>query len=172
MKYLRISYAIIRIKIYHTIAFVKKKIYFCDTIKQKMIQRIQTVYLALAFIVTGILPFVFSLWKLSDGKTEMFMTNQLYSIIFGLSTSLSLLSILFYKKRQHQFVLGRLNIILNLILLGLFVYRSLNLSGEAVAVSEKGIGMFLPIIAIVFLVLANKAIQKDEDLVKSVDRLR
>jgi hypothetical protein len=51
------------------------------------------------------------------------------------------------------------------------VYRLLTLSGEAM-VSEKGIGMFLPIVAIVFLVLANKAIKKDEDLVKSVDRLR
>ena len=100
------------------------------------------------------------------------MGNQLYAAFLVLCTSLSLLSILFYKKRQHQFVLGRLNIILNLILLGLFVYRSVNVSGEALAVSEKGIGMFLPIIAIVFLVLANKAIKKDEDLVKSVDRLR
>ena len=140
--------------------------------KTEMIQRIQTVYLILALVVTGVLPFVFPLWTLSDAKAEFFMSSQLYSILFGLSTSLSLLSMLFYKKRQHQFVIGRLNIILNLILLGLFVYRSLNLSGESVAVSEKGIGMFLPIIAIVFLVLANKAIQKDEDLVKSVDRLR
>jgi hypothetical protein len=65
-----------------------------------------------------------------------------------------------------------LNIVLNLILLGLFVYHSLNLSGETAAVSEKGIGMFLPVLAVVFLVLANKAIKKDEDLVKSVDRLR
>jgi Domain of unknown function (DUF4293) len=65
-----------------------------------------------------------------------------------------------------------LNIILNLILLGLFVYHSLNLSGETPAVSEKGIGMFLPILAIVLLGFANKAIKKDEDLVKSVDRLR
>jgi len=137
-----------------------------------MIQRIQTVYLILAFVLTGILPFVFPLWTLSNAKPEFFMTNQLYSLLFGLSTSLSLLSILFYKKRQHQFVLGRLNIILNLILLGLFVYRSLNVSGETITVFEKGIGMFLPIIAIVFLVLANKAIKKDEDLVKSVDRLR
>lgn len=137
-----------------------------------MIQRIQTVYLALAFVVTGVLPFVFPLWTLSNNQPEFFMAHQVYSVLFGLSTSLSLLSVLFYKKRQHQFVLGRLNMILNLILLGLFVYRSLNLSGEALAVSEKGIGMFLPIVAIVFLVLANKAIKKDEDLVKSVDRLR
>jgi hypothetical protein len=51
------------------------------------------------------------------------------------------------------------------------VYLSQNLSGETL-VSEKGIGMFLPIISIVFIALANKAIKKDEDLVKSVDRLR
>lgn len=137
-----------------------------------MLQRIQTIYLLLAFVVTGILPFFISLWTMADGKGYMFMQNQLYVVVFGLSTTLSILSIFTYKKRQNQFVMGRLNIILNLILLGLFVYRSLNLSGETPAVSEKGIGMFLPIISIVMLVLANKAIKKDEDLVKSVDRLR
>jgi len=137
-----------------------------------MIQRIQTVYLILALATAGFLPFLFPLWTLNNGKEFYFMTNQIFTILFGLSTSLSLLSILFYKKRQHQFVINRLNIILNLILLGLFVYHSLNVSGETVSVSEKGIGMFLPIISIVFLVLANKAIKKDEDLVKSVDRLR
>jgi len=53
------------------------------------------------------------------------------------------------------------------------IYRTLTVSGEASEiVSEKGIGMFLPIVSIVLLVLANKAIKKDEDLVKSVDRLR
>jgi hypothetical protein len=60
---------------------------------------------------------------------------------------------------------------LNFILLGIFVYQSLNVSGEA-DVSEKGIGILLPVFSIVCLVLANKAIKKDEDLVKSVDRLR
>jgi len=99
------------------------------------------------------------------------MQDQLYTVILGLTTMLTIISIISFKKRQNQFVLNRLNIILNLILLGLFVYRSLNLSGEA-EVSEKGIGMFMPIVAIVLLVLANKAIKKDEDLVKSVDRLR
>ncbi len=137
-----------------------------------MLQRIQTVYMILALLVTGVLPFFFPLWKFADGQEFFFMKDTLYSAGFGLSTALSLLSIISYKKRQQQFVMNRLNIILNLILLGLFVYRSLNLSGEAVAVSEKGIGIFLPIVSIVLLVLANKAIKKDEDLVKSVDRLR
>jgi hypothetical protein len=137
-----------------------------------MIQRIQTIYLIGALLVTGVLPFVFKLWTLEPKVDFYFMQNQIYVILFGLSTTLSLLGILSYNKRQNQFVIGRLNMILNLILLGLFVYRSLNVSGETLAVSEKGIGMFLPIVAIVLLVLANKAIKKDEDLVKSVDRLR
>jgi hypothetical protein len=108
---------------------------------------------------------------MNDGKEYFFMYDQV-CYLYGLSTALTVWSIVSYNKRQNQFVIGRLNIILNLILLGLFVYRSLNLSGETNVVSEKGIGMFLPIAAIVLLVLANKAIKKDEDLVKSVDRLR
>jgi peptidoglycan/LPS O-acetylase OafA/YrhL len=139
-----------------------------------MIQRIQSIYLALAFIAMGVLPFVFPLWTENDAKQTQvfFMSNMLYAIFFGLSTSLSLLSLLSFKKRQQQFVMNRLNMILNLILLGLFVYRTLNLSGETPVVSEKGIGMFLPAFTIFLLVFANKAIKKDEDLVKSVDRLR
>lgn len=137
-----------------------------------MIQRIQTIYLILTFLMIGILPFIFPLWRLSDGKDYFFMQNQIYAILLGLSTTITIYSILSFKKRQTQFVANRLNIILNLILLGLFVYHSLNLSGETPVVSEKGIGMFLPILAIILLVLANKGIKKDEDLVKSVDRLR
>lgn len=137
-----------------------------------MIQRIQTIYLLLAFVITGVLPYFIPLWTLSDGKEYLFMHSQAYVVAFSLSTTLSIISIISFKKRQNQFVINRLNMILNLILLGLFVYRSLNLSGETLAVSEKGIGMFLPIVAIVLLVFANKAIKKDEDLVKSVDRLR
>ncbi len=139
---------------------------------KKMLQRIQTIYLTIALLIDAVFPYLFPLWILKTGKNFFFMGDMTYVILFGLSTMLSLISIISFKKRQLQFVLGRLNIILNLILLGLFVYRSLNLSGEAQVVSEKGIGMFLPIISIVLLVLANKAIKKDEDLVKSVDRLR
>ncbi|MCC9066136.1 DUF4293 domain-containing protein [Flavobacterium piscisymbiosum] len=136
-----------------------------------MIQRIQTVYLILAFIATSVLLLFIPLWTLKGGALFFFNQDPIYTVIVGLSTMLTIISIISYKKRQNQFVMNRLNIILNLILLGLFVYRSLNLSGETI-VSEKGIGMFLPIVAIVLLVLANKAIKKDEDLVKSADRLR
>ena len=137
-----------------------------------MIQRIQTVYLLLAFIVMGALPFVFPLETDASGNKQVFFTDHTVDfVLFLASALLSIITIFLFKNRQLQFVLCRLNIILNLILLGLFVYHSLTVSGE-VATSEKGIGMFLPIFSIVFLVLANKAIKKDEDLVKSVDRLR
>jgi hypothetical protein len=95
-------------------------------------------------------------------------------LVFGegvLSALLAVGSIFWYRNRQNQFVINRLNLISQLFLLGFFVYRSLNVSGE-VATSEKGIGMLIPIFSIVFLVLANRAIKKDEDLVKSADRLR
>ncbi|MEE1963036.1 DUF4293 domain-containing protein [Allomuricauda taeanensis] len=136
-----------------------------------MIQRIQTFYLVIVALITGVLPFFLNLW-VEVGDKEVYAQNEiLVSVAFYASAVLAVIAILLYKKRQNQFVVNRLNIILNLFLLGFFVYRSLSLSGEAV-VSEKGIGMLIPVFSIVFLVLANRAIKKDEDLVKSVDRLR
>ncbi len=136
-----------------------------------MIQRIQTVYMFLAFVVSGVLSLILPLWKDANGNNVMVPQEMLYVFFFGASAALSVLSIMAYKKRQTQFVYNRLNMILNFILLGLFVYPSLNLSGET-TVSEKGIGMFLPIVSIVLLAFANRAIKRDEDLVKSADRIR
>ncbi|MFG6687903.1 DUF4293 domain-containing protein [Mariniflexile sp. HNIBRBA6329] len=136
-----------------------------------MLQRIQTVYLLIAAIVSAGLIFVLHLWVTNEDVVVYAKDNLLYLGMFLASALLSIITIFKYKKRKSQFMLGRLNIILNFILLGFFVYQSLNVSGET-AVSEKGIGMLLPIVSIVFLALANKAIKKDEDLVKSVDRLR
>lgn len=136
-----------------------------------MIQRIQTVYLIVVIILGAVLPFFMNLWSDAAGN-EIFADNAvLVSLVFYGSAVLALVAILMYKNRKNQFVVNRLNMILNLFLLGFFVYRSLNLSGET-SVSEKGIGMLIPVFSIVFLVLANRAIKKDEDLVKSVDRLR
>lgn len=136
-----------------------------------MIQRIQSLFLVIVAILTGILPFFFNLWINVDG-TEVFANNELLiSIAFYASAVLAIWSMVQFKNRKSQFVINRLNMILNVFLLGFFVYRSLNLSGETL-VSEKGIGMLIPVFSIIFLVLANRAIKKDEDLVKSVDRLR
>jgi len=136
-----------------------------------MLQRIQTIYLLISAAISAGFIFLFPLWETKEGIKVFAFQKVLYLSLFLGSALLSLLSIFMFKNRKLQFVLGRLNIILNFFLLGFFVYLSLNVSGETM-VSVKGIGMFLPIISIVFLVLGNKAIKRDEDLVKSVDRLR
>jgi uncharacterized membrane protein len=136
-----------------------------------MIQRIQTLYLILVILLNAVLVQWSVLWSTAEGG-DVFLDNSLWvAVMFYSISALALISLVLFKKRQHQFVVNRLNIILNLFLLGFFVYRSLNLSGGA-EVSEKGIGMLIPVFSIVLLVLANRAIKKDEDLVKSVDRLR
>ena len=164
-------YAIIQLYLEKLLFFLKTLFYFCDQILENMLQRIQTVYLLIAAIVSLGLIFVFVLWQSEEGSAVYAQDQLTIFIMFIASGLLSLISIFMFKNRKLQFVLGRINIILNFFLLGVFVYWSLSLPGE-MNISEKGIGMFLPIISIVFLVLANKAIKKDEDLVKSVDRLR
>ncbi|MDP5105974.1 DUF4293 domain-containing protein [uncultured Polaribacter sp.] len=143
-----------------------------------MLQRIQSVYLFLATIVSGCLIFVFNLWNTLKEQIfvlDLFLnkdiTLSVIPFMFFTSAIVAFVTIFLYKNRKLQFVLGRVVILINLFLLGLLIYLSLTLPGE-VAVSKKGIGMFLPILVILLIVLANKAIKKDEDLVKSVDRLR
>ncbi len=136
-----------------------------------MIQRIQTLYMLIVVLLSAVLIQWLAIWTTIDG-TQVYFDNLVWvAVAFYTSAALAFISILLFKNRQNQFVANRLNILLNLFLLGFFVYRSLNLSGET-EVSEKGIGMLIPVFSIVFLVLANRAIKKDEDLVKSVDRLR
>ena len=152
--------------------YFKKLLFLSSNFSRiQMIQRIQTLYLLLSAIVSAGLIFVFDLWTTINDVIVYAMDRIMYLSLFLGSALLSVISIFMFKTRKFQFILGRLNIILNFFLLGLFVYQALNLSGET-EVSEKGIGIFLPIISIVLLALANKAIKKDEDLVKSVDRLR
>ena len=144
-----------------------------------MLQRIQSFYLFIGIIISGGLSLFFSFWK-NSGDEEFFILDLLKEgdlrimtipISFLLSTILSIISLGLFKNRKQQIILNRFNLIVNLYLLGIIVYLLLSLSGES-QISEKGIGLFLPVLVIVCLVLANKAIQKDEELVKSVDRLR
>ena len=144
-----------------------------------MIQRIQSIYLLGATILSGGLILLLNLWI--DGvQNDFFVLDafksgerilQVMAVLFIVSALLSFSSIFQYKKRQLQFVLGRLTILINFIIIGILVYYSQNLSGE-ITVSEKGIGLLIPIVTIVLVALANKSIKKDEELVKSVDRLR
>ena len=90
-----------------------------------MIQRIQTIYMLIVSIISGVaLFFSFGDWACL--------------LLFGLSALLAIISIFAFKKRQNQFVLNRINILSNLILLGVFSWRVLQSSGEN-SISEKGV---------------------------------
>ena len=144
-----------------------------------MIQRIQSLILLVVALISGGLSSIVTLWDASYDHNfyayESILNNSIYikpiGIIFILSAILSFITIFLFKNRKLQFVLNRINILLNFLLLGFIVYNVLNVSGET-QVSEKGIGTFLPILSVFLLVFANRYIKKDEDLVKSVDRLR
>lgn len=134
-----------------------------------MIQRVQSLYLLGALAADA--GFYFVGQQASNSAVGQWSMDSIHQTIQLIVMVLIVWSIFKFKQRLHQFVLNRLSIILNFVLVGVFAYQSLNLPGET-AVSQKGIGVLFPIISIVFLVLANKAIKRDEDLVKSVDRLR
>ena len=143
-----------------------------------MIQRIQSVYLFLASICSGVMIFFFNLWNTKSrdvNALDLFYENEIIlkfiPVLFFISALLPFFTIFKFNNRKLQMNLGKLTMLINLILLGLFVHLIQTLSGEA-AVSKKDIGMFLPLLSIGFVLLANRAIKKDEDLVKSVDRLR
>ena len=113
--------------------------------------------------------------SLVKNQTFLWITNSFsfLNLLFLLSGILSIIAIFIFQNRKLQFVLNRVSILINLILLGLFIFQFTKLPGASQE-AMKGIQMsvFLPIISVILLVMANKAIQKDENLVKSVDRIR
>ncbi|MDO5656526.1 MAG: DUF4293 domain-containing protein [Flavobacteriaceae bacterium] len=135
-----------------------------------MIQRIQSVFLFLAAIVSGVFSHIFDLWR--DGQEWMQANDYvlIYALFIG-SGIISLANIFFFKNRKRQMLFNIINIFLNFVLVGLLVYRLFNLPGDGFS-SEKGVGLFLPLISILLLWLANSSIIKDEKLVKSIDRIR
>jgi hypothetical protein len=144
-----------------------------------MIQRVQSFYLILAAFISSVCVFFVDfcclendgLFHIADTFFDARLLIKSIGITFFVSALLSLISLFGYNNRKRQFVLGRINILINFYLLGVLLSQSLKLPGETF-VSEKGIGVFLPLLVVVFLAMANRAIKRDEDLVKSVDRLR
>jgi len=144
-----------------------------------MLQRVQTIYLIIAALLSGVVAFLVPFWNdinggivmLADVVQSEIAVYRAVPILFVLSSIISVAVIFLYKNRTKQIIGNRLNIVINFLLLGIIVYRLLILPGE-IDISKKGIGVFIPLMVIVLLALANKAILKDEKLVKSVDRLR
>lgn len=136
-----------------------------------MWQRIQTLYMSVVVLLAVCLLFVFEVG--ADANGVVLLGKDIVLVFFEsvLTILIVIVAILQFKNRQNQFVLNRVAILIQFFLLGFFVYRALSVPGEGFT-SEKGIGAFVPIVSVVLLALANRAIKKDEDLVKSVDRIR
>ncbi len=125
-----------------------------------MLQRIQTVYMLLAFIAL-----VLGAYFGYEGLQNPFALG------FGAGAVIVFINIFLYSNRKLQIKLNYLVILLILILSGLSLYRSGIVSGES-SLSKKDIEWLIPLVSIVFLLTANKYIKRDEALVKSVDRIR
>ena len=158
----------------------------------KMIQRIQTVYLFLAGLA-GILLFFFPLanyYNEMAGNYRFFITGieamdpdpkMQFSfwftsplwIVNGAATILSLVSLVFYSNRLYQLRLVAFNILFNILLVVLiFLFYTGKIEGITQISPAYQEGVVFPLVSLVFLVLANRSIRKDESKVKAADRLR
>ena len=84
------------------------------------------------------------------------------------------ISIFKYDNRLTQIKLGALNALLIAGVMGTSLYVTMNsekIMDPGVQGSYK-IGFFMPVAALIFNLMANRFIRRDEKLVKSVDRLR
>ena len=158
-----------------------------------MIQRIQSVFLLMAFLaaialffyplagiysnLTAYKFYIYELKNMVPGEVSRFtfMTTFPLLLLNVIIAVLSIICIFLYKSRVRQAKIVRLAILLEIILIALvfFVYASIieeNLNASPDYMDEAGI--YFPLISLIFLILANRYIMKDEKLVRSVDRLR
>jgi hypothetical protein len=154
-----------------------------------MIQRIQTLFLGLvAFIMT--LNLFSTIWQADTADKSILLTpfylsektldgEHFHGVIYIalliiLIIGISLFSISRFKNRSLQLKLGLGNsVLLCLVVLAYYIVIGKGktmISADAVANFDPG--FYLPLIAIILNILANRFIKKDDNLVKSVDRLR
>ncbi len=158
-----------------------------------MLQRIQTLYLAVAALA-GILLFFFplaSFYNEMEGNYKLFIygikcMDPEPKVAFGtfftiplvffaaVSVIFSLSAIVLFKNRPRQNRLCTFNILTNIVfLMVVFFFYITRIKGLTLTEPEYNyVGMCLPLISLAVLVLASRAIRKDEALVKSADRLR
>ncbi len=130
-----------------------------------MIQRIQTVFLFIIVIVS-VIGFFF-LPPLDFYILELLVPTLLKSYII-LTSSLALLSLMIFKHRKTQLIINRLHFFLQVAMTGVLIFGLLN----ANELNSFLLWLLMPFQAMVLLILSSRAIQKDDDLIRSIDRLR
>lgn len=154
-----------------------------------MIQRIQTVYLLIAEILIGALFFVpfaeiagkeGSIYRFDikgiylEGvqKSEIIYSSLPLVLLWAVSLILILITIFLYKNRILQMRISTINIFILLGLGGLIFYYVWSGAKLLMGVYSLTIYLVFPVIAAILIYLANRAISKDELLVRSIDRIR
>lgn len=158
-----------------------------------MLQRIQTIYLAIVAI-SSILLFFFPLayfYNEMEGNYRFFIYgiqsmdpdpkvvfNSFFTlplIFFNVASFIFAVAAIFlFKNRQLQNRLCTFNVLTNIvfIMVVFFFYITKLKSMTATEPEYNYFGMVLPLISLAMLILASRAIRKDDALVKSADRLR
>lgn len=149
-----------------------------------MIQRIQSIYLFLATAAYVCLFFFPFASYVTASKTYELSVLGLMENGIPLERTLPLLAgvllliiltfsiIFFYKKRMLQSKLTAISLLLNVGLIGGMFFYSDRFSESISARADYSTGTYIVVIPLIFLVLANKAIRKDELKVRAADRLR
>ena len=134
-----------------------------------MIQRIQSIFLLLAAGASfGALAVPFANAK--GAVQSAIFADQVYNvqdnpallIVFALAGVLAVASIFLFKNRATQSRIAIVALVAVIFLLQQVSFASVALS----------VGIFLPLVAGLFIWLAQRNIRKDEKLVRSMDRLR
>ncbi|ALI98912.1 DUF4293 domain-containing protein [Rufibacter tibetensis] len=156
-----------------------------------MIQRVQSVFLFL-IVVAMVAMFFVPIWAKTnpaDGREYALTafslgpvsgagasTNTIViAILAGLAGLIALYEIFQYKSRLTQMKLGLVNSLVMAALMGAAFYFSSYVGEDLVKTQEQGeylSGFYMPAFGLLMNVLANRFIKRDEDLVRSMDRLR
>lgn len=150
-----------------------------------MIQRIQSIWLLIAALTVFCL-FVVPVSSAFTNETSYILygsglkiqgndvSNTAPNIPLLVSTILagliSVVNIFNFRNRKLQIRIAQLNILL---ILGLSFWLS-NIMKTATGLQDTNIepGLFFPLVAIIFTLLAIRGIKNDEKLIRSADRLR
>lgn len=140
-----------------------------------MLQRIQSIYLVAGLICTGLL-FYFPVWSSGDQTGLVNYGAGSHIILFIITSLLGLIqfiSVFLFRNRKLQITLCWLGLLIAASFISLFLIFFIQ-DNQGMNNFTKGIkiGSLLPILIIILKYLAIKNIQKDQDLIKSMNRLR
>ena len=131
-----------------------------------MIQRIQSIYLLVAAISMTLISFKVPVYALNEtlfmaqDDTKMFVLTIVGAIF-------SLLGLFMFKNRKFQMKLIRLTVLIQMII-GIRIFMLFN-KFEVVLNNSF---LFLMAFTLIALIMAYRGVKKDDDLVRSVDRIR